>query len=132
MRDKPNGAALLDLARRVLRDELLAELPEDARYRARMVANAMAITAREISDGSRTQEAERRALAALYDEAPTPAGQPETEQLDDALARLNWWLAAEIRGGRRDGDARVHALLRESARDRLRLVNPKALQDGDQ
>jgi len=132
MRDKPDGAVLLDLARAVLAEELLAELPESARYRARMVANAMAIAAREISGGKRTQEAERDALAALYDEAPTPAGRADTEELDEALTRLNWWLAAEIRAGRRDGDARVHALLQESVRGRLRLANPKALPNKDQ
>jgi len=127
MRDKPDGAALLDLARAVLTGDLLAELPEAARYRARMVANAMAIAAREMSAGKRTQEAERDALAALYDEAPTAAGQADAEELDEALTRLNWWLAAEIRAGRRDGDAGVHELLQESARGRLRLANPKAL-----
>ncbi len=132
MRDKPDGAALLDLARAVLFDDLLAELPEAARYRARMVANAMAIAAREISEGKRTQEADRDALAALYDETPTPADRIDPENLDDALTRLNWWLAAEIRAGRRDGDAPVHELLRESVRGRLRLANPKALPSDDQ
>jgi hypothetical protein len=132
MRDKPDGAALLRLARVVLTEELLAELPESARYRARMVANAMAIAVRETHEGIRVQETERNKLAALYDEAPTPADRVDAETLDEALTRLNWWLAAEIRAGRRDGDEIVHGLLQESARARLRLANPKALQDDDQ
>ncbi|MHA1600935.1 MAG: DUF6285 domain-containing protein [Alphaproteobacteria bacterium] len=127
MRDKPDGVALLNLARAVLTEELLAELPKAARYRARMIGNAMAIAAREISDGGCIQEAERKALAALYDEAPTPAERADTEPVDEALSRLNWWLVAEIRAGRRDGDTRVHTLLRDSAIGRLRLANPKAL-----
>ena len=132
MRDKPDGAALLELARAALVEELLAELPESARYGARMVANAMAIAGREASDGGRIQEAERNALAALYEEAPAAAGGADAEQLDEALTRLNWWLVAEIRAGRRDGDADVHTILQDSARGRLRLVNPKALRGDDQ
>lgn len=127
MRDKPDGAALLELARSVLTEDLLAELPETARYRVRMVGNAMAIARREISDGGRIQEGERKALADLYDEPATPAGRVDAEPLDEALNRLNWWLVAEIRAGRRDGEARVHTLLRDSARGRLSLANPKAL-----
>ena len=127
MPDKPDSGTLLDLARQVLLEDLLAELPEAAHYRARMVGNAMAIAARVIADGGRTQEAERKALAALYDEMPTPAGRVDPELLDDALTRLNWWLVAEIRAGRQDGDAQVHTLLRNSALGRLRLANPKAL-----
>ena len=104
MRDTPDGADLLGLARAVLTGELLAELPESARYRARMVANAMAIAARETRDGARVREAERAVLAALYGETPSAA---DTEPPDEALVRLNWWLAAEIRAGRRDGPARA-------------------------
>ncbi len=132
MRDKPDGAALLELARTTLVEELLAELPETAHYSARMVANAMAIAAREIGQGGRLQEAERSALAALYGEAPAPAAGAIAEPLDEALTRLSWWLVAEIRAGRRDGDAGVHTILRDSARSRLRLVNPKALRDDRQ
>lgn len=132
MRDQPDGAMLLDLARRALIADLLPALPEAARYRARMVANAMAIAAREMSDGDGTQRARRRALAGLFDEAPVPAGRGDPEPLDEALTRLNWWLVAEIRGRRWDGDAHVHALLQDSARARLRLANPKALRDDDQ
>jgi len=128
MSNKPDDATLLNLARRVLHDDLLADLPEAARYRARMVGNAMAIAARAITDGGHTREAERKALAALYDEAPGSTGRVDAEPLDDAVTRLNWWLTAEIRAGRRDGDAQAHALLVECARARLRLVNPKTLR----
>lgn len=131
MPGKPDSGTLLDMARRVLLEDLLAELPEASRYRARMVANAMAIAARVIADGGRSQEAERKALAALYDEMPTPTGRVDPELLDDALTRLNWWLVAEIRAGRQDGDDHIHALLRVSALGRLRLVNPKALEGRD-
>jgi Domain of unknown function (DUF6285) len=130
MRDKPDGAALLKAARAVLTEELLEELPEAARYQARMVANALAIAAREIADGERHLEVERKILAEFYDEAPTPIGRIGAEPLDEALARLNWWLVAEIRAGRRDGDTRVHTMLRDSVIGRLRLANPKVLREG--
>ena len=131
MPDTPSDASLLDMARRVLLEDVLAELPEAARYRARMVGNAMAIAGRAINDGGRTREAERSALMALYNEAPESAGHTDAEPLDEAVIRLNWWLTAEIRAGRRDGDAQVYALLRDSAQARLGLVNPKALRGRD-
>jgi len=93
---------------------------------------AMAIAEREMTAGEDTARTERAALADLYEEPPTPPGRAEAETIDEALDRLNWWLVAEIRAGRRDGDARVHALLRRAARARLRLVNPKAVPDDDQ
>jgi hypothetical protein len=124
MGERPDGAALLDLARRVLHDEVLAELPETARYRARLVGKAMAIAGREGRDGEVPLRAVHAALAALYGE-----GAPDTaaERVDEAVLRLSWWLVAEIRAGRRDGDAQVHGLLCEVARERLRVVDPKAL-----
>jgi hypothetical protein len=131
-RGQQDSARLLELARAALAEEIVPALPEDARYGARMVANAMAIAAREMTAGEDTAQAERAALAKLYDEPPTPPGRADAETIDEALDRLNWWLVAEIRAGRRDGDGRVHALLRQAARARLRLVNPKALLDEDQ
>ena len=126
MRDRPDGIALLGVARRVLLDELRGELPESHRFTAHLVANAMAIAARELAAGEAPFEAHRAALAALYQEDRTHGA---GEGLDEAVQRLSWWLAAEIRGGRRDGDADVHALLRARAIDRVRQTNPKVLAD---
>ena len=50
MREQPQGADLLDAARDLLLAELLPKLPEAQRFAARMVANAMAIAAREARD----------------------------------------------------------------------------------
>lgn len=126
MRDRPNGAALLGQARTVLLDALLEQLPDSAHYTARLVANAMAIAAREQAVGERPWEAERAALAALFEEErPPPERNPEA--LDEALLRLSWRLAAELRGGVRDADAEVYRVLRESVIARLRLAKPTAL-----
>ncbi|HEY2891769.1 MAG TPA: phosphotransferase [Dongiaceae bacterium] len=46
---QPDGAGLLAEARRVLSEDLLAQLPEQRRYEARMIANAMAIAGRELA-----------------------------------------------------------------------------------
>ena len=46
--DRPEGSALLAEARRLTLEELLPLLPEQRRYEARMVANAMAIAGREL------------------------------------------------------------------------------------
>ena len=124
MGERPDGAALLDLARQTLHDEVLAQLPESARYRARLMGKAMAIAEREMRDGEAPLRAVGAALAALYGEGAPDAA---AERADEAVERLSWWLAAEIRSGRRDGDARVHALLCDAARARLRVVDPKAL-----
>ncbi len=45
---QPDGTMLLAEARRLLSEELLADLPERRRYEARMIANAMAIAGREL------------------------------------------------------------------------------------
>ena len=48
MRVEPGGAELLRVARAELLDQLLPHLPAAHHYAARMVANAMAIAAREL------------------------------------------------------------------------------------
>ena len=52
MRDLPTGPALLALARDVLLDELMPLLPPKAHLKARLVANSMAIAAREAISGA--------------------------------------------------------------------------------
>jgi FAD/FMN-containing dehydrogenase len=127
MRDAPDGTTLLRHARALLLEQLLPALPEDRHYPARLLAKALAIAAAEQTAGKAPLEAEADALAELYGERRTPAAR-EAEAVEDILLRLNWRLAAEIRGGTRDGDAQVYALLRSAMLARLREVNPKALE----
>ena len=56
------------------------------------------------------------------------AEQRLAKALKDALLRLNWRLAAEIRGAKRDAERRAYALLRATAIARLREANPKVLE----
>jgi hypothetical protein len=128
MRDLPDGAALLRLARTLLLDELLPLLPENRRYDGRLIANAMVIAVREAATGARAADARRRELAALYAEAePRATGRSAAETTDEAIERLSWRLAADLRGGQRDADPEVFATLRRLAAERLATVNPKAL-----
>ncbi len=116
MLERPDAAGLLDTAREVLLRELLPHLPEDRRFEARMVANAMAIARRDMAaDAAPTLERLRRSLDIL-DAAP------------GALLRR---LAAEIRSGERDpgrpGSADTAAALVALARLRCSVSNPRAL-----
>jgi hypothetical protein len=85
-----------------------------------MIANAMAIAARELRDGGAEPAAAAQRLAAFYGTAGDAA--PE------ALARR---LVSDIRAGRFDDGAardRLVALLRAELRGRLAIGNPKALR----
>ncbi len=128
MRDRPDGAQLLHLARRTLLDTVAPTVPEAERFTVRLVANAMAIAAREMETSKAGLRVQCRALEDLFgelrgteDEAAAP------ESLDEVMTRLNWRLAAEVRAGGRDADARVHALLVQDAEARLAIVKPRAV-----
>jgi len=63
MKDKSSGAELLELARRTLRGQLLQHIPPQEKYMGLMVANAMAIVARQIELGQpKEDEAEAHRL----------------------------------------------------------------------
>ncbi|RKH14555.1 hypothetical protein D7V97_02705 [Corallococcus sp. CA053C] len=114
MRECPDGAALLAIAREVLRKELLPLLPGDKAYAALMVANAMGIAERQLRQGEGPQQKEQQALAALL-------------QREGTLAELNREFAARIRQGDFDEDAEARRLLWESTVQRVRESAPKAL-----
>ena len=128
MTDRPNGAELLKIAREALMRELAAELPESKRYLALMIANAMAIAAREAELGDGADRAELTSLRMLFQEP----GPDTSEDVADRLAALNRRLCAEIRAGRFNGgdaEARLRAHLRRSAEARVAISNPKALRE---
>lgn len=90
---QPNVHELLDIARSTLLEQLLPALPGELRYPALMIANAMAIAARESRLGTLAEDQERTRLAALVDEAPA------------ALPDLRRQLARAIRQGSHDAPA---------------------------
>jgi hypothetical protein len=130
MRDQPTGDQLLEAARAVLRDELVALLPADKRHEALMIANAMAVAIRQFRNGDEHERQELSALRRLLgqDEMhPLPHGADLVGALVDANRTLCGW----IRDGRADdGDlcASVWAHLGQVARARVLESNPKYLE----
>lgn len=121
MSDRPTGLELLYTARDALLSELADALPENRRYVALMIANALAIAARDLEHGAGAAEAELRSLHALYGVST------------GALDQLNWRLCADLRAGRFAGgpeEERVRAHLKASAEARTAISNPKALKQG--
>lgn len=133
MRDQPDGAALLEAARELLKGPLLAALPAEHRHGALMVANAMAIAERQLRAGDAPLQAELAGLRALPGLADGTEGQAGTDDEDvDALLRdLNHALCQRIRAGDADpGEPLHHPLLqhlRRVARTRVGESNPKVL-----
>lgn len=127
--DRPEGQLLLDIARRVLLEELVPLLPEEKRLDGLMVANAMGIAARELEGGSAPLRAALGRLVAIYGEQ-VPAGLSDAEA-SDMLARLNRRLAGDIRAGAFDSGAKRDALLAHleaTTRARVAIANPKVLK----
>ena len=127
MKNLPPATDLLAIARETLLAELRPLLPEHARYTAAMVANAMAIAARESEAGEQPARDALERLDALYGVPPrTLAG----DALAHALREHERRLATEIRSGDCDEEPRRGAALahlRASVAARLRISNPKAL-----
>ena len=128
MNARPDATELLAIARSTLIDELLPRLPEDLRYTALMIANALAIASREHAAGDAAALAELARLQQLLAENPAPLN---GAALHAALADYNRRLATEIRNGRFDGRERAALLdhLAQTTVDKLAIANPKALKN---
>jgi hypothetical protein len=143
MADRPHGPDLLAIARETLRRDLLPEVSEDARYTALMIANAMAIAAREaeFGDGPMREAVERLSEllgpqksqdAASFDRAfgrlSHLLGLANTED----MAALNKALVRRIRAGDFQPGTCEHASvahhLWECALQQVRISNPKYLE----
>jgi hypothetical protein len=126
MNDRPDATELLEIARRTLLDDVLPRLPDDLRYSALMIANAMAIAAREHAAGDVNAYAELARLREFYGE-PQPA--LTGSALHTALSGYNQRLAADIRAGRCDGWAGLRDHLAQTTTDKVAIANPKALDN---
>jgi len=130
MRDRPNGADLMAIAREALLKEVMPALTEAARVTALMIASALGIAERELAAGEAPLRAELAALAAIYGE---PQAVADAQALYDALLRLNRRLAEDLRQDTIvDAERRsaVYRLLVESTRARVAESNPKYLENG--
>jgi hypothetical protein len=104
---EPDGARLLELARRELLENLLPQLQGEGRYRARLVANAMKIAARELDCGPAGRPADAHRLRGLA-AAALPGG-VDLAALGEAEVAAA--LCAALRSGRMDGQRELHDLL---------------------
>ncbi len=127
MRNNPDAAGLLHVARETLLNDLLDLLPVERRYAIRMVANALAIAARETETGEDNLVKELRLLSELYGEDVVQAA---GANLHERIAMMNKRFARDIRDGIFDGACAqgVQALLMDQVRARLRISNPSYLQ----
>ncbi len=127
MNNTPDGVELLRAAQKLLREHLLPGVSKEQRYEVLMVANAMAIAARELQAGESDLREELRMLSELYgDTAVAEAG----SSLKEKVATLNKRLATDIRSGVLDGACAqgVRTLLKVQVTARLRVSNPKYLK----
>ena len=118
MRDRPTGIELAELVRRIRAGDPGVEVPDDQRYRELMLASALAIAERQETIGDAPEVEELQSLTRILGK-------------EGVLADLNQVLAAAVRGGDYDlgtpGHDAVRDLLWQTARERVRESNPKAL-----
>jgi len=127
MRDISDAADLMTTAREALLRDLLPALSGERRYAALMIANGMAIAAREHRLGTDAARNEGARLRNLLDELPPSQGERNDAPTD--LPALRKAVCAAIRAGRFDAcDAAVAAALSHSAADWVAISNPKALR----
>lgn len=108
-------AAMAELARRTLLEEVLPHVPPSCRYQTLMVANALGIAARELLTGAERDAAEAADARSLLGTAGT----------DGTPADLRHDLAAAIRKGALDDEPALVPLLRRQVAAALAISNPK-------
>ena len=115
----PPGSDLLDIARKELRELLLAKLPPEKRYTGLMIANAMAIARRELLAGETASAQEHEQLGELLG-------------MEGDLEALRTELAKRIRAGHykpEDEDYdKLARHLQEAATHALANSNPRYLE----
>lgn len=116
MREQPDGAALLAIARDTLKNELLPLLPKESHYRALMILNAMGIAGRQLQAGEGPQQEEQAELAAWLGRSGD-------------LPELCREFARRVREGAADDDAQARQLLWRMTAQRVRESSPKALRE---
>jgi hypothetical protein len=130
MSDISDAADLLAAAREALLGELVPALPKDRRYAALMIANAMAIAAREQRLGFDADQSEAARLRNLHDDIGASFTRP-ADPIDTGLSALRTSTRDAIRDGRFDAPERwktLVATLLHTAAERVAISNPKALR----
>ncbi len=114
MTHRPNAAELLNIARETLKT-LVNDLPQNKRYDALMILNAMAIAAREVS-GADDAGLVMENLKEFY----------EIDENDNvSLVDLDRRLAKDIRAGKFDSHSGIYDFLVKNVTRELQVSNPK-------
>jgi hypothetical protein len=131
------AADLLDECHAVLTRELIAALPAEKRYEARMIASAVARVSRQIKTSRHSAACELEAIDRLSGDDIAPAANSATRSPDRAmeerLASARARLVDDIRAGKLDarldnpGDL---LRLREIVHAKLEVTNPKLITEG--
>lgn len=116
--DRPDAAELLEAVEEYLRDRALPALSGHAAFEARVAVNLLTIARRELDLGPALSGAETERMKRLLGRDGSP------EDLEAALVDLI-----------REGDLasrwdELMAHLRQTAEGKIRIANPKYLEDG--
>ena len=114
---EPDAQRLLQLAAREIAEAILPDLTGDARYRLRLVLNALKTAVAELRDGPGLEAVRRSQLTALM----TLSEQQGTQEPVDPEA-LERGFQAALRRGDHDGDAALYESLVIIAEGRAKLV----------
>lgn len=123
MRDRPQGHELLAIAAKTFREQLLPALPEDKKYAAMMLLNALSIAERQLANGEEALHAEAEALSAALGIAV-----PAEASLNAQLGTLNRALAQRIRKGGADDAPELQQLLWAITLQKVRESGPRYLK----
>lgn len=133
MGERPDGHDLLIIAREEFIKDLLPKLPNELRYQALMIANAMAIAVREFETGRKCDQRELLGLSQLLIGTKTDIEIEKIVAQTTARSAQPYrrTLATAIRAGDFDPGTLGHQTmlqhLKTTARDKLAISNPKLL-----
>lgn len=123
MRDHPQGHELLAVAAKTFREQLLPALPEEKKYTALMILNAMSIAERQQAIGEGPLNDECDLLEAVL------GAEPDCAELHGRAAGLNRELARRVRAGLVDNDDTCQHVLWAITLQRVRESAPRYLKN---
>lgn len=122
MRDHPQGHALLAIAAKTFREQLLPALPEEKKYIALMVLNAMSIAERQQQTGEGPLNDECDLLEVVLDTTP------QATELHARACELNREFARRVRAGACDSDDTNRHVLWALTLQKVRESAPRYLK----